>query len=509
MKPRLFVGSSLESLEVGHAVQQNLWQDAEVTVWDQGVFKLSATGLESLLQTLDTHDFAAFVFSDDDLVTIRGEESRSVRDNVLLELGLFIGRLGRDRCFILMPDCAPDLRIPTDLLGATPGIYESKRTDGNLRAGVAPACQDVRAAIRQTGRRIRQAAAASAGPEPAQAQNRADPEQAATVAATEGAVTGKHAEDREWFIAYVCDDLERARALLGQQIDKASDVEARIHLQSWLGRIEYRLNPAQARAFLERLIQDHPSSAEPYVHLAYAHLHQGLASEALAVVERAPLTVADRPSVIKAKVRCLDELGRSDEVESVLREAIAVYPDKPDFYLALAEHLKERGDNEGARWALDDGVQALPRNEAILARLARLLSEHFDKTLALHLYEQLCWLKPDSPEYPTLLANILLELELNDSAMHKYRRANELAEGKQAWILANIGNLYKNRGFFREGIDFLQRALQLEPEDQYAHERLAAAIKLRDEEEKRLEDILQNARKELARQRDTKKQPKQ
>jgi tetratricopeptide (TPR) repeat protein len=245
------------------------------------------------------------------------------------------------------------------------------------------------------------------------------------------------------------------------------------------------------------------------VHLAYAHLHQGLASEALAVVERAPLTVADRPSVIKAKVRCLDELGRSDEVESVLREAIAVYPDKPDFYLALAEHLKERGDNEGARWALDDGVQALPRNEAILARLARLLSEHFDKTLALHLYEQLCWLKPDSPEYPTLLANILLELELNDSAMHKYRRANELAEGKQAWILANIGNLYKNRGFFREGIDFLQRALQLEPEDQYAHERLAAAIKLRDEEEKRLEDILQNARKELARQRDTKKQPKQ
>jgi tetratricopeptide (TPR) repeat protein len=123
-------------------------------------------------------------------------------------------------------------------------------------------------------------------------------------------------------------------------------------------------------------------------------------------------------------------------------------------------------------------------------------------------YEELLRLKRDSPEYLTLRANILLELELNDLAMRDYMRANELAGGKQAWILGNIGNLYKNRGFFREGIAFFQQALQLQPEDQYAHERLATAIELRDEEEKRLEDILQAARKELARQREARQQPK-
>src|SRR5947209_1636391 len=131
MKPRMFIGSSSEGLGLAYAVQSNLQSTSEVTVWDQGAIKPSTTVLESLLDYLNDSDFALFIFNPDDVINIRGEETASVRDNVLLELGLFTGRLGKERCFILTPE-GSDIRTPTDLLGITRLTSESARTDKNL-----------------------------------------------------------------------------------------------------------------------------------------------------------------------------------------------------------------------------------------------------------------------------------------------------------------------------------------------------------------------------------------
>lgn len=89
-KPRVFIGSSVEGLNVAYAVQQNLLHEAEVTVWAQGVFELSKTTIESLNKTLSENDFAIFVFSLDDLINIKDTIKSTVRDNVLFEFGLFI-----------------------------------------------------------------------------------------------------------------------------------------------------------------------------------------------------------------------------------------------------------------------------------------------------------------------------------------------------------------------------------------------------------------------------------
>src|SRR4051812_21172452 len=127
-KPRVFVGSSVEALPIAWAIQKNLRHSAEVTVWDQGIFQLSRSSLQSLASSLTTFDFGVFVFSPDDLAIVRGQEQPAVRDNVILELGLFIGELGQTRCFILTPSGADELPIPTDLLGVTPGIFETGRS---------------------------------------------------------------------------------------------------------------------------------------------------------------------------------------------------------------------------------------------------------------------------------------------------------------------------------------------------------------------------------------------
>ena len=120
MKPRIFIGSSVEGLSVAYAIQQNLTHDAEPTVWDQGVFDLSKTSIESLTKAVDESDFGVFVFSPDDITKMRGNDVNSIRDNVIFEFGLFTGRLGRDRVFFVKPD-GLDMHLPTDLLGMAPG----------------------------------------------------------------------------------------------------------------------------------------------------------------------------------------------------------------------------------------------------------------------------------------------------------------------------------------------------------------------------------------------------
>jgi predicted nucleotide-binding protein with TIR-like domain len=143
VKPRLFVGSSSEGLKFAYALQENLESDAEITVWDQGIFEPSRYVLESLLDTLQSSDLGVFVFSPDDVATIRGTEAPVVRDNVLFELGLFVGRLGRHRSIFLVPK-GSDLHIPSDLHGVTAVPFEPNRTDGNLKAALGPAANRIR-----------------------------------------------------------------------------------------------------------------------------------------------------------------------------------------------------------------------------------------------------------------------------------------------------------------------------------------------------------------------------
>ncbi|QZD86676.1 TIR domain-containing protein [Qipengyuania psychrotolerans] len=151
-KPRIFIASSTESLDTSYAVQENLEHDTEITVWTQGVFEPSRYAMDDLASQLEESDFAIFVLAPEDVTIIRGEEHRTARDNVIFELGLFIGRLGRERCFILVPRSNKELHLPSDLLGITPLTYEADRTDGNLVASIGPSANKVRRAVERLGR---------------------------------------------------------------------------------------------------------------------------------------------------------------------------------------------------------------------------------------------------------------------------------------------------------------------------------------------------------------------
>lgn len=149
MPPSLFIGSSSESLDLAYAVQESLEDIAEVNVWTQGTFGLSKTYLEALLEALDANEYSIFVFAPDDVVRIRGSDLSTPRDNVIFELGLFIGRLGRERCYIIAPADVTDFHLPTDLLGLTVATFRPPSNPNRLVAALGPACNHIRREIQQ------------------------------------------------------------------------------------------------------------------------------------------------------------------------------------------------------------------------------------------------------------------------------------------------------------------------------------------------------------------------
>lgn len=149
-KPRLFIASSVESLPIAEAVNVNLDHDFEVTIWQSGTFKLSSSTIEDLVEKSSAVDFALFIFAPDDITTIRNRKEHVVRDNVIFEMGLFVGAIGKSRSFVLKPRDT-DMHLPTDLLGVTPADYDANRSDGDLVSATNRACSLIKAEVVRIG----------------------------------------------------------------------------------------------------------------------------------------------------------------------------------------------------------------------------------------------------------------------------------------------------------------------------------------------------------------------
>jgi predicted nucleotide-binding protein len=149
-KIRVFVISSAEALEVARIIQNAMAHDGFlVTLWTDGVFKVASYALESLESAVDESDFAIAVAHSDDMTLFRGQDWPTPRDNVVFELGLFMGRLGRKRA-ILMEPREDKIKLPSDLSGITtiPYTYEQGKDAAAL---MAPACNILRGHINEWG----------------------------------------------------------------------------------------------------------------------------------------------------------------------------------------------------------------------------------------------------------------------------------------------------------------------------------------------------------------------
>lgn len=147
---RVFIMSSVEALPIVDLLIKQFAHDPFLAVaWKNGVFRASHYTLDELEAELDDSDFAIAVAHADDVVITRDDEWPTIRDNVILEFGLFMGRLGRRRAFLMEPRDV-DLKLPSDLAGLTTIPYRYVKGK-DAEHYIAPACARLRELIMATG----------------------------------------------------------------------------------------------------------------------------------------------------------------------------------------------------------------------------------------------------------------------------------------------------------------------------------------------------------------------
>lgn len=150
-RPVVFVASSAELLPVAREIQDGLQHDDDilVRVWTDKIFGPSTYPMEALEKQLRASDFAIVIVGADDKVDSRGKETDAPRDNVIIELGLFMGALGRQRTFIVRPR-GVEIKLPSDILGLAVLEYAPGAKE-DLASRIGPVCNALRENVKQIG----------------------------------------------------------------------------------------------------------------------------------------------------------------------------------------------------------------------------------------------------------------------------------------------------------------------------------------------------------------------
>lgn len=126
---RVFIGSSAEGLHTANRIRESLEEMGFETAMWSGQFSVEQSFVGVLDKMLDTCNAAVMVFSPDDKVMTRGATHAVARDNLVYELGIFHGRYGRNRTFVLATD---DMKLPSDLAGVVYLRFDVDRPESAL-----------------------------------------------------------------------------------------------------------------------------------------------------------------------------------------------------------------------------------------------------------------------------------------------------------------------------------------------------------------------------------------
>jgi CRP/FNR family transcriptional regulator, cyclic AMP receptor protein len=149
---KVFVICSVEALPIAKHIENAFAHDKKILirVWSNGVFKVANYTLDDLEAEVDDSDFAVAIAHADDITAYRGTNWPAPRDNVVFELGLFMGRLGRRRA-ILMEPLYEEVKLPSDLAGVTTIAYRYEGENKDTAARMAPACNTLHSHIQSLG----------------------------------------------------------------------------------------------------------------------------------------------------------------------------------------------------------------------------------------------------------------------------------------------------------------------------------------------------------------------
>ena len=260
----------------------------------------------------------------------------------------------------------------------------------------------------------------------------------------------------------------------------AMDREGNAHEHYYLGHAyEKRDMPAHAARHYRRAIDRDPTFAEPLLALAALHGEAERYGKAIDLYRHYLKTQPKDVDVRFLLGHTALLARRYDEAAAAYSEVAATRPNWAAAHGGLGYALLMADQPQRAARAYSRTLELNPDSTLVRYQLARLYAEQGQHREAIAELEQLVQREPHVPEYPTRLADLLIQLEQGTGmalgqtdqlaeAEKLLRRALAL-NAKTAHPHWSLGMLYARQGRYAEAVPLFEHLLQIAPHDYQAH----------------------------------------
>lgn len=132
LKPKIFIGSSKSGYQIAEKVKANLSSIADCYLWlDPDVWETNRSTFDNLIRMSNYFDFGVFVATSDDLTLTNDKLVIEPRDNVILEMALFLGAMGHNKSFLLVEE---GVKLPSDFNAVFMPRFDKTKDDSILTA---------------------------------------------------------------------------------------------------------------------------------------------------------------------------------------------------------------------------------------------------------------------------------------------------------------------------------------------------------------------------------------
>jgi tetratricopeptide (TPR) repeat protein len=222
----------------------------------------------------------------------------------------------------------------------------------------------------------------------------------------------------------------------------------------------------EAETHLREALKLKPASHEYLNNLGQVLANRQKFAEAITCYESA-LKLAPADTFVHYNfANTLFELGRIDEAIDHYRKAIQSGPDYPLVHDRLGIALLTKGETDEAMIQFGEELRVNPDNAQVCYKLGLLLAAKGEKPEAIVRLREAVRLKPDSVEYLNSLAWLLAtaadgRLRNGAEAIGFARRAADLSQFKNPFVLDTLAAAYAESGRFAEAVETAQMAAAL------------------------------------------------
>lgn len=303
--------------------------------------------------------------------------------------------------------------------------------------------------------------------------------------------------DTNWTKPFYDKDYPRACEILRDMISQEKDPHVKTEHRAKLGHVMFVQEKQKGIEYFENLIKTGDNATIVYQWYSLSYRLNGDYNEAADALRAG---IKQHPTDTKLPDRLASvfkKQGKHIQAIEILQKNLHQNPTFAQSYLTLTQMLVDINMPEQAINCCKIGMQKCPRDTGLIETYVKILPEQDTSKERMFAYLLLTDIKPDNPSYWGFLGNEYLNLDFHDLTLEAYHKANTLAKEKEVWILGNIGNIMKNQGFYSHGAEFLQRAVSIDPNSQYAHERLGQALKLASDQEAKRDEIRKEVNKSI------------